>query len=81
MSETPKKMVLVESLEWHTYDGQGRDVGTTYELPESLVESVRSQGKARPVAEGTAHREPVTPVVSTATGPTAPRSTPQTPKP
>ncbi len=41
-----EKMVTVEALEYHTYDGKEYQVGDTYDIDEQYVESVALQGKA-----------------------------------
>lgn len=38
--------VTMESIQWHTYNGEEHAVGDTYELPADLVDSVTAQGKA-----------------------------------
>lgn len=40
------KMVQMEALQYHTYNGEAYEVGDTYDLPENLVDSVTLQGKA-----------------------------------
>jgi hypothetical protein len=40
------KTVTMEALQWHTYNGKAYSIGDTYELEESLVDSVTFQGRA-----------------------------------
>jgi hypothetical protein len=45
MADTPKT-VTVTTLKWHTHGGKAYDVGDTYDVPESEVESLQAQGMA-----------------------------------
>lgn len=40
------KTVTVEALQAHSYNGEHYAIGDTYEIEESLVDSVAAQGKA-----------------------------------
>jgi hypothetical protein len=49
-----EKTVTVKSLRSHTYDGEDRPEGSTYDVPEEAVENLRNQKMAVPVAEAEA---------------------------
>ena len=47
-------MVKVETLAWHTGQGNHYEIGDVYELEERDADNVVSQGKARRLDDGTA---------------------------
>ena len=48
-ADTPAT-VRVESIALHTYNGKEYPVGATYDVDPALLDTLRVQGKARPVA-------------------------------
>ncbi len=44
MADEKPKMVKVEALQAHTFNGQSYEVGDSYDIDEQYVESVASQG-------------------------------------
>lgn len=49
--------VTVVATAEHTYEGDTKHVGDTYDVPESLVDSLRRNGFALPVDEAKAKEE------------------------
>ncbi len=46
MADEKPKMVKVEALQAHTFNGQSYEVGDSYDIDEQYIESVAVQGKA-----------------------------------
>ena len=84
MTDKPKK-VSVTALKAHTHDGKAYDEGDTYDLDETLVESLKAQGMAKPSDEAEAEAKAAKAAAKSAgTHPVTPMSTddmPTTPKP
>lgn len=58
MVDTPTpKRVTVEAITDHTFDGEPHEAGSTYEVEEQYVESLRRQRMALPPEEARAQRE------------------------